>query len=571
VATHPRGRFSSGLATQPRDHSLRTVIVATIAVLTLPSAVGAADFEPRRSGVVEVLPPTLEPGSDVESRALDNVNVTQNGNPQNETSIAADPQNPMNLLGGTNDYRFGDSDAGVAYSFDGGATWTASTLDGIDSSFGKYTTQGDPALAAYIDFNRDDDQNRLAVATSWDGGVTWPQLGVIVDHTGGGSHDFEDKEYIAVDNTGGRFDGNIYVSWSRFFASGDSRIFFSRSIDGGATFSTPMPISDGTGVQGSVPAVGPSGHVYVVWMQENSLRLDKSTDGGVTWGSDVFVSSIDHLPSPLPGADFRVNSFPTIAVDRPFGSLQDLVYVAWADESVGGQGPDVLFRRSVDGGRTWSPSIRVSDDTNESFQWFPWMSVDPDGSIDVVFSDRRENPNSPRYHTYLARSTDYGVSFGANTRLSDTVSDATYDGFGGLFIGDYNGLVSTSLGARPFWTDTRPSNGDAEGYTDLDDIVGVGDDGAASDPLALLAGPNPFATRTSIRFELADAGPARITLFNTAGRRVWELSRPAWSAGPHAVTWGGRDDAGAELPSGIYVYRIEAGSVRAERKLALIR
>lgn len=199
------------------------------------------------------------------------------------------------------------------------------------------------------------------------------------------------------------------------------------------------------------------------------------------------------------------------------------------------------------------------------------MSVDPDGSIDVVFSDRRENPNSPRYHTYLARSTDYGVSFGANTRLSDTVSDATYDGFGGLFIGDYNGLVSTSLGARPFWTDTRPSNGDAEGYTDLDDIVGVGDDGAASDPLALLAGPNPFATRTSIRFELADAGPARITLFNTAGRRVWELSRPAWSAGPHTVTWGGRDDAGAELPSGIYVYRIEAGSVRAERKLTLIR
>jgi hypothetical protein len=64
-----------------------------------------------------------------------------------------------------------------------------------------------------------------------------------------------------------------------------------------------------------------------------------------------------------------------------------------------------------------------------------------------------------------ARSTNGGASFGSNIRITDEISDARNDGFGGTFIGDYNGMCSTAGGAHPYWTDVRDSNGNAEGYT----------------------------------------------------------------------------------------------------------
>jgi hypothetical protein len=367
---------------------------------------------------------------------------------------------------------------------------SGNTLAGVNPVFGKYDAQGDPAIAPYrggifyfsfIDFDRDpehDGQNRLAVAKSMDGGVTWSQLGVIIDHEGSGSHDFEDKEYIAVDNTGGPFDGNVYMSWSRFPTGLNSaRIMLSRSTDAGNSFSTPKQISDNNmGYQGSVPAVGPDGEVYVVWWRlrrtqtaKSTIEIDKSTDGGITWGQDILVANIDDLADPfhgnyeLPDARFKVTSWPTIAVDRTSGPFSGNVYVAWADEIGIGMGPDILFSRSIDGGQTWSQPIRVSDDTNKEYQWFPWMSVDPQGNIDVVFSDRRDAPASTQYHTYHARSTDGGLSFGPNFRVTDVISDSEDSGFMIPFIGDYNGITSTANTVHPFWTDTREGN--AEGYT----------------------------------------------------------------------------------------------------------
>ncbi len=48
---------------------------------------------------------------------------------------------------------------------------------------------------------------------------------------------------MAVDTTGGLNNGNVYLSWASFFGGPPPTIFFSRSIDGGATFSTPFSIS----------------------------------------------------------------------------------------------------------------------------------------------------------------------------------------------------------------------------------------------------------------------------------------------------------------------------------------
>jgi hypothetical protein len=63
---------------------------------------------------------------------------------------------------------------------------------------------------------------------------------------------FMDKEMLEVDRIGTRFDGNVYVCWTRFVANGQARIYFSRSTDGANTFSKPVAISGG----GNIPAQG---------------------------------------------------------------------------------------------------------------------------------------------------------------------------------------------------------------------------------------------------------------------------------------------------------------------------
>ncbi len=464
-------------------HRSRLLPFSLAAVLLAPLAAQERTRWPApasdgRSGVVVVGPPRADaPRVVAPAFSYTNVNATRDLAPQNETSIALDPANPLNLVGGTNDYRYGDAQAGIAVSFDGGETWAADTLDGLHPTTGKYSTQGDPVVASYpggvfyysyIDFNRTDEQNRLVVARSTDGGLTWPQVGVIIDHAGAGSHDFEDKEWIAVDDSGSAFDGNVYIAWTRYltpaFMDVDNRVMFSRSSNGGATFSAPAQISDSIGdYQGTSPAVGPNGEVYVAWYHASTIEFDVSTDGGATFGTDVTVAAISDISNPLPGAFFRVFSFPALAVDRSPAPNGDL-YVVWADELGTGSGPDVVLSRSTDGGATWSPPIRVSDDTNGSYQFMPAIAVGPDGAITVSFLDQRNAPGTTLYDLYAARSMNGGLSFRRNRRISDRTSDSQLDGFGGFFIGDYTGLAVKRFHAFPYWTDARPGNANAEGY-----------------------------------------------------------------------------------------------------------
>ncbi|MBK6901189.1 MAG: S8 family serine peptidase [bacterium] len=84
--------------------------------------------------------------------------------------------------------------------------------------------------------------------------------------------------------------------------------------------------------------------------------------------------------------------------------------------------------------------------------------------------------------------------------------------------------------------------------------------------------PNPFNPRTEIRFELARDGAPRLAVYDVRGQLVRELlAGEPLAAGPHAVVWDGRDDAGREAPSGLYLARLLAEGVRLERKLLLAR
>ena len=83
--------------------------------------------------------------------------------------------------------------------------------------------------------------------------------------------------------------------------------------------------------------------------------------------------------------------------------------------------------------------------------------------------------------------------------------------------------------------------------------------------------PNPFNPTTAIRFRLAEVSDVRLSVYDVTGREVAVLVQEPMEAGSYEVEWAGRDASGRELPSGVYLYRIEAGTFTAVRTMALVK
>jgi hypothetical protein len=232
-------------------------------------------------------------------------------------------------------------------------------------------------------------------------------------------------------------------------------------MNGGISWSAPTPVSDTPLNQCSVPAIGPNGEVYVTWQDffTDRIVIDKSTDGGMTFGPDRAVAGIIPIADPLGGFGwgFRTNSCPSIAVDTSAGPRRGTVYVAWADQRTGDA--DILIARSTDGGLTWSVPTRINDDPaqNGRHQFFQWLSVDPHGTVHVIWYDNRDGGGA-LLRVFSARSTD-GLTFSPNERVSDAPFDPNIQ-FSGGFIGDYNGLASSRAFVHALWTDSRTGNQD---------------------------------------------------------------------------------------------------------------
>jgi PA domain-containing protein len=104
----------------------------------------------------------------------------------------------------------------------------------------------------------------------------------------------------------------------------------------------------------------------------------------------------------------------------------------------------------------------------------------------------------------------------------------------------------------------------------LPDVTGVGRPGGV--PAALPPNtPNPFAATTLLRFELEHEGLAELAVFDMSGRRIRQVARGWFGAGPHALAWDGRDDAGRRVKPGVYLHRLRSAGFTASRRMVLVR
>jgi len=375
-------------------------------------------------------------------------------NQPEEVSIAINPLNPNFLAAGANINHF-------FRSSDGGYNWQPSFLS---SSFGVW---GDPCVVydelGYLYYGHLSNPpfpgywiDRIVIQRSTNNGVSWS------DGAGIGflSPKNQDKEWIAVDMHSNLYKGNVYVCWTEFDDYGSSnpndssRIKFSRSTDKGLTFSNAVTISDRSGdcidsdntVEGAVPCVGPNGEIYVSWAGPLGLMFDKSTDGGLSWGTDKFVSNIPGgWDFDVPGI-YRCNGLPITACDTSQSPYRGNIYINWSDQRNGIDNTDIFFARSTDGGNSWSAPKKVNDDNSNRHQFFTWMTIDQtNGAIYIVFYDRR-NTSGNATDVYVARSTNGGESF-----TNFKVSQSSFTPSASIFFGDYTNIAAFNKKVYPIW------------------------------------------------------------------------------------------------------------------------
>ena len=195
--------------------------------------------------------------------------------------------------------------------------------------------------------------------------------------------------------------------------------------------------------------------------------IASSTDGATTFISPLPIATKTELSGGncrgfvLPPTLFR--AWPTMfPVVRTHPTKPDVVYVVFGadpnpfpdDGFATNDDSDIFFSRSVNGGTTFISPIRVNNDTGINDQFFAWMTVQPSGDIQVTFGDRREDPADTFYNVFRAVSTDGGLSFKPNDKVTAGPSNPNTE-FLGFFIGDYFGNTSSSGQVFAAWTDTR--------------------------------------------------------------------------------------------------------------------
>jgi len=365
-----------------------------------------------------------------------------------EPSIAVDPNNPQQVVAVFQD------NAHAAYSQDQGRSWQVVDVAPKDFRIsGDVSTTFDHqghAFICYIAFDKlgtmnywahGATRNGIFVRRSLDGGKTWETDDhAVAEHGNTPGIPFEDKPYIVTDtNPRSRFAGNLYVGWTRWRLT-DSQMVISRSTDDGKTWSSPveidahpgLPRDDNGAAEGFDGAVAPDGTLYSVWAQDNDIMFTISRDGGKTFSHARAIIHTAPIMFAMEALE-RANGFPQIAVDPKSKRL----YVTWSDYRNGDI--DVFLSSSDNGGKRWSPAVRVNNDPvhDGADQFFQWLAVDPtDGSLNVMFYDRRKDPQNRKQIVTLARSTDGGRTF-PNYAWTESEFESN-----GVFFGDYTGLAA---------------------------------------------------------------------------------------------------------------------------------
>lgn len=388
----------------------------------------------------------------------------------NSPSLARNPRDPDVLVVAdkVDRPRFG---AALHVSRDAGSSWSALTFPtpaGEDRPYAPdlvWTRDGVLHLSFVTLAGVGNSPDAVWLTSSSDAGATWQTPREVL-----GAYAFQVR--LAADAAG----KNVFLTWLQAdrestsgllsFTKTGLPIMAMRSGDGGRTFGEPVRISAAgrLRVGAAVPRVLPDGGLAVLYYDFRDDRRDwENLEGGVYEGTfalvlartdgdldDVSETVVEDEVVPTERFLVYLPDFPSLAIG-PDGQL----YAGWADGRTGSR--DVFLRRSDDGGREWTKPVQVNP-ASEQDQYLPAVSVADNGRVDIVYLDRRDDPdNNVLTAAAYAVSADEGDSWLSLT-LSQRLFSAKVGPGSELDRADQGtqlDIVSGANGAVAVWTDAR--------------------------------------------------------------------------------------------------------------------
>ncbi len=328
----------------------------------------------------------------------------------------------------------------------------------------------------------------------------------------------------------------VHIAWADY-RHGESEIYYKRSTDGGGTGGPDVRLTNNTAISiaATIAFSGLIGHISWHDFRHGNYEIyyKRSLDGGISWGTDTRLTN-----------NTASSQFPSIAVS---GMLVGLV---WRDIRDGNT--EIYTKRSIDGGINWGVDVRLTNNSAASEN----PSVAVSGSIiHAVWDDSRDAPNN---EIYYKRSTDSGLNWGADTRLTNAAGTSVCPS-----------VALSGNAVHIVWPDNR--DGNYEVYYKINptgNVVGVTNINSEIPKEFSLSQnfPNPFNPTTNFEFMIAKSGFVNLTIYDATGRVIATLVNGELKPGTYKADW----DA-SNFVSGVYFYRLSAGEFLQTNKMVLIK
>jgi len=333
---------------------------------------------------------------------------------------------------------------------------------------------------------------------------------------------------------------------------GENNIILRESTDGGVTFGPPTTITNNISDSTTVAQPG-------LWLSASALYVGEELH--VVW-----VQVVDQVPNDG-GISFN---------------LTDLRILHWAPSVNGGVPTTAARWDSVHFGAGFNEGVNHLTIDNAS------LGRDADGILTMVFTafsgdSTNRDPRSgvARGDIWAVASANNGRQWGEPTNLTNSLDmDDRYpyvspwnesgkinvfymsDSVAGNFIGVGADAAPATTPDFLFLKRNRTSTTPYDFYTSVDEET-------PTVPASYNLGqnyPNPFNPSTTIEYSLSAASKVKLTIYNALGHEVATLVNGKVAAGSHTVTWNA-----ANVPSGLYFYKLEAENFSQTRKMVLMK
>lgn len=410
-------------------------------------------------------------------------------------------------------------------STDGGDSWGTDTRITFSSAACQYPSIAvSDAIVHIVWYDQRDGNNEIYYKRSNDNGETW---GSDVRLTNNSSY----SAFPSIIVSG----SIVHIVWFDNRDANDE-IYYKRSTDGGNNWGADTRLSNSLGLS-QFPCISAFGSKLIVVWEDNrdgnsEIYFKGSNDSGLNWNADARLTN-----------NLSISASPSVNISS------NRIFVAWNDDRDGNT--EIYYKISTNSGVNWQSDVRLTNNPSSSL----YPAVESSGSIiHITWQDLRDG----NYELYYNRSLNSGINWESDTRLTSNMGNSILPSIA---------LSGNSI--QVLWHDLRDGNyeiyykrnpsGNPTGIKTLNSTLPT---------IYVLSQnyPNPFNPTTNFEFRIADFGFVNLTIYDAMGRVIETLQNGELKPGVYKAEWNA-----SGYPSGVYFYKLSAGSFTETNKMILAK